>query len=873
MRPGGVHWLGLSFLLAPFALAFVASVVASGADPRSRTYDHAPPHASFATYPSFGTAPLRVRLDASLSSDDVGITEYRWDFGDGSTATGQIVDHVFATEGAFHPRLRVVDAAGHEREQVQLVEAAAPPKDKEAPVARVTLSGVSGSVPFTVDFDASGSTDDHQVTQYRWTFDDGDSAEGVRVSHTFVQPGRFDAVLVVADAAGRHDSLTRQITVEAGSPSRSPVAAFSVSRETANAPAFIGFDASGSKDDRGVIAYKWDFGDGTTDRGSLVHHRYVHAGSYLANLTVYDASGQRDRAWQRIEIGEHPVLGPKVLFRDAFASSVFNSSWAITAVQTNTVHSGRRAIAVVPGRDGAFRMSFPARRLDAYDRLEFWINGRDLDRVSVRAVFDDHGRDRLGPQITLRGFVAGAAGGELEGAWRRGAIPLATLEADQDSVIGFAWQAPSDDRPAPFYLDDISLLPSDVNLPVLSDCSVPPPIRSFVTRDDGRLYADGVPFRAVGANMYYLQQQLSRHLLSGDARMLAGVRQAMDAAACAGVTVVRTMGFNDSPPEYGDPAVIQTSPGVYREEGLRGLDLALAEARAHHLRVILTLTNNWSAFGGLPRYAQWAEVPPENAVTTPEVRGWVADYARMLARRVNTFTGIPYREDPTILAVELVNELRCRDCQAGNDATDFQLQLAHAVAQAFPSHLIADGGEGFDTDASAYPGLARTEVTRGRDGTSFRRLAASPDIDLVSYHLYPEDWHLSMTQADAYIDAHEDIAHREGKVAYLGEFGEQTLDHDRSSTYDRWLDRVFVRNGGSLALVWQLTYPGRLDNDGFALIPGDSAVTIATIARRAHSLNASGLDGVSLAFAARPPSAVPASSDLPPGPSSVAGSR
>jgi mannan endo-1,4-beta-mannosidase len=436
----------------------------------------------------------------------------------------------------------------------------------------------------------------------------------------------------------------------------------------------------------------------------------------------------------------------------------------------------------------------------------------------------------------------------MQGVWRRAAIPLTALHAGRGKLAGLEWLAGEGHDLASFSLDDVSLLPPDTQLPVLSECAIPPPIRGFVERRDGALSVDGVPFRAVGANLYYVQQELSRHVQTGEIRPLAHVRSAFSAAVCAGVNVVRILGFNDSPPETQDSTVIQTSPGVFREEGLRGLDLALAEARAQHLRIILTLTNNWSAFGGLPRYAQWAQDNPDAAMDDPQVRDWILDYARMLALRVNTFTGIRYRDDPTILAVEIANELRCRDCQTGHDATAFTLSLARGVAAAWPDRLIADGGEGFDDSAELYPGLAGTTVVAGDEGTSFRLLAEAPEIDLMSYHLYPESWNLSEDQAIRYIDAHESIARAAGKVAYMGEFGLHSQDVDRAAVYEQWLHRLFVTNGGSLGLVWQFAYPGRPDNDGFALVPGESGLSMAALARYSQILSAPELDGVSLAF-------------------------
>jgi mannan endo-1,4-beta-mannosidase len=169
----------------------------------------------------------------------------------------------------------------------------------------------------------------------------------------------------------------------------------------------------------------------------------------------------------------------------------------------------------------------------------------------------------------------------------------------------------------------------------------------------------------------------------------------------------------------------------------------------------------------------------------------------------------------------------------------------------WPNHLIADGGEGFDDEPSLYPGLETSSVVSGDEGTSFHTLAEAPEIDLVSYHLYPESWKLTDEQATQYIDAHESIARAAGKVAYMGEFGLLTGDGFRAQTYEQWLDRLFMANGGSLGLVWQLTYSGRPDNDGFALVPGQSAQAMAALARQAQLLAAPGLDGVSLALVRR----------------------
>ncbi len=54
-----------------------------------------------------------VTFDGSACSDDVGIVNYEWDFGDGITGTGKTPTHTYTAEGNYAVYLRVTDAAGN----------------------------------------------------------------------------------------------------------------------------------------------------------------------------------------------------------------------------------------------------------------------------------------------------------------------------------------------------------------------------------------------------------------------------------------------------------------------------------------------------------------------------------------------------------------------------------------------------------------------------------------------------------------------------------------------------------------------------------------------------------------------------------------
>ena len=58
-----------------------------------------------------------------------------------------------------------------------------------APIARIAASVLSGESPLLVSFDAGGAVDlDGRIVAYRWSFGDGETAEGVRVDHVFAPP-------------------------------------------------------------------------------------------------------------------------------------------------------------------------------------------------------------------------------------------------------------------------------------------------------------------------------------------------------------------------------------------------------------------------------------------------------------------------------------------------------------------------------------------------------------------------------------------------------------------------------------------------------------------------------------------------------------
>ncbi len=121
--------------------------------------------------PSQAVAGVAVTFDGSSSTPVGGLSSYQWNFGDGGTASGPTVSHVFAQAGVFNVALLVSNAAGQTSQAALTVQVSAPPP-AALPLegTRWTLQGSPPAAPITAIFQQGQVTGSGGCNTYSGSF-------------------------------------------------------------------------------------------------------------------------------------------------------------------------------------------------------------------------------------------------------------------------------------------------------------------------------------------------------------------------------------------------------------------------------------------------------------------------------------------------------------------------------------------------------------------------------------------------------------------------------------------------------------------------------------------------------------------------------
>jgi mannan endo-1,4-beta-mannosidase len=306
----------------------------------------------------------------------------------------------------------------------------------------------------------------------------------------------------------------------------------------------------------------------------------------------------------------------------------------------------------------------------------------------------------------------------------------------------------------------------------------------FVTVKEGHFYRDAKPYYYIGANFWYGAILGSKGKEGNRQRLV----KELDLMKANGIDNLRVLAGAEDPsndPRRVSPA-LQTSPGVYNQDLLEGLDFLLAEMGKRRMVAILYLNNAWTWSGGFSQYVTWNTKPPtDSTVTTGRRRGGYVspgaflqsaecmsmyrNHIKFMLSRKNQFTGIPYTEDPAIMTWELANEPRAFSKVNKDLLKNWVDETSAFIKSLDPNHLVTTGSEG--------------EMGCENDIDLFEKIHSSKNVDYLTIHIWPFNWNWlkpkdmagtigkSIENTADYIEKHLTIAHKLNKPIVLEEFG------------------------------------------------------------------------------------------------------
>lgn len=226
-----------------------------------------------------GCTPFIVTFVDSSYSDSI-LTQWTWDFGDGSpvaVTNNDTIIHTYTLPGIYSVTMTVTDTNGCAKTLVKTnyIQPTYP-----FPAFSVDTFACKGDI-LTLDASATVAVG----ASYVWNFGDGNTAAsaGPLINYSYVNDGLYVVTLTVTDVNGCDSTITDTVRI------LKPTANFSWSVDTMYCGQML-VDFTDSSTGF-VTGWQWYFGDGGSSTLQFPSHTYQSGGIYSVTLIVTNAGG------------------------------------------------------------------------------------------------------------------------------------------------------------------------------------------------------------------------------------------------------------------------------------------------------------------------------------------------------------------------------------------------------------------------------------------------------------------------------------------------------------------------------------------------------------------------------------------------------
>src|SRR5439155_662001 len=206
-----------------------------------------PPTAAFTS----SCSGLTCSFTDQSTDPDGSVTNWNWNFGDGTTGTARNPSHPYAAGNDYTVTLTVTDNAGATSAPVS--HTGSPRAPNQPPTAAFT-SSCSG---LTCSFTDQSTDPDGSVATWQWDFGDGTTGTTRNPSHPYANGGDYTVTLTVKDNQNASSAPVSH-TVSPRAPNQPPTAAFTSSCSGLT----CSFTDQSTDPDGSVTSWQWNFGDG-----------------------------------------------------------------------------------------------------------------------------------------------------------------------------------------------------------------------------------------------------------------------------------------------------------------------------------------------------------------------------------------------------------------------------------------------------------------------------------------------------------------------------------------------------------------------------------------------------------------------------------
>jgi len=258
---------------------------------------------------------VAVTFSASARNMAGNITDYLWDFGDGSTDYGRNasrVEHVYRRPGAFSVSVRMTDSAGSNGTATLNIVVRNRP-----PVASFTFSPDTPTVLTEVSFGSTSTDADGSVVRWLWDLGDGTQSWGPAPTHLYLDDGCYTVILAVLDDSGSWSSPVASDVRLANLPPKARAALTPQPLRVGQLALFDGNTTADPDDARGTLMFCWSSQDGWRSEGPKLSRRFDAPGKYVIRLTVTDDDGAQDSVDISFEVKEKGTIVPGLDHRPA----------------------------------------------------------------------------------------------------------------------------------------------------------------------------------------------------------------------------------------------------------------------------------------------------------------------------------------------------------------------------------------------------------------------------------------------------------------------------------------------------------------------------------------------------------------------------